>query len=73
MMALADYYEKTAKVLDGDVFIAHSAYSDCVDLLTDILQERYKACVALVTDIGPVVGTHIGPGGMIFAYEGKQR
>jgi len=73
MMALADYYGKTAKALHGDVYIAHSEYSDCVDLLTGILQERYNACVALVTDIGPVVGTHIGPGGMIFAYEGKQR
>lgn len=73
MMALADYYGKTAKTLDGDFYIAHSEYSDCVDFLVGILKERYNANISLVTNIGPVVGTHIGPGGMIFAYEGKHR
>lgn len=73
MEALAAYYGETAKDPSGDVYIAHSEYTDCVSMLAELLKEKYRASVSLVTDIGPVVGTHIGPGGMIFAYEGKQR
>lgn len=71
--ALADYYGRTAKDPGGAVYIARSEFDDGVALLTELLRQRYGARVSLVTDIGPVVGAHIGPGGMFLAFEGEAR
>ncbi len=44
------------------VGIAHSAAPVWADRLGKLLQERFQISEAHVTEMGPVVGTHVGPG-----------
>lgn len=71
--ALADAYGKNAKDLDSAVFITHSECLEDAEELAAILKERYNAKAQLITDIGPVVGAHVGPGGLVLAFLGKER
>ena len=71
--ALADAYGKNARNLDGSVFITHSECPEDAKELSSILKERYNASTQLITDIGPVVGAHVGPGGLVFSFIGKER
>ena len=71
--ALADLYTANAKEPGSDVFISHSQCPEDALLLADILKKRHNANTRLISDIGPVVGAHIGPGGILFSYEGRER
>ena len=72
--ALAQKYGELA--LDpagGTLFISHG---DCIEdakLLKKIIMEDYGVNVALITDIGPVIGSHSGPGTLAFFFLGKER
>jgi DegV family protein with EDD domain len=61
--SLADKFgELASSKTDGAVFISHG---DCIDdakALEKILAERYGATVKVITDVGPVIGSHSGPG-----------
>lgn len=70
---LVNYYADTAADPSGMVFVSHSEYEEIVCLLEKLLKEHCSATVKLVTSIGPVVGAHIGPGGLFFSYVGKNR
>ena len=72
--SLADQYGKLARDLSGGtVFICHGDCIKDVDLLSDLLQERYGASVDLVTYTGPVIGSHSGPGTLALFFLGKER
>lgn len=72
--ALADRYtELTLQAENGNVFISHA---DCVDdakELERILFERHKILPAHIVDIGPVIGSHAGPGTLALFFVGKKR
>ena len=63
IIAMADKYtEKAIDKENGTVFISHSACLADAQLLADILKERHGVQVAIIADVGPVIGAHAGPG-----------
>ena len=71
---LADKYGALADKLDNDmVYISHG---DCIDdakTLAEMLKMRYNANVSIITDVGPVIGAHSGPGTLALFFVGKER
>ena len=57
----------------GPVFISHGDCQADVDTLAEILKKDYNAEVELVTDVGPVIGAHTGPGVLALFFVGKER
>lgn len=57
----------------GTVFISHGDCQADVDALAEILKKDYNAKVELVTDVGPVIGAHTGPGVLALFFVGKER
>ena len=72
--ALADRYGELADdPKGGTVFISNA---DCIDdakLLEKMLADRYGASVSIITDVGPVIGAHAGPGTLALFFVGKNR
>ena len=72
--ALADKYGELAVNPGHDtVFISHG---DCIDdakLLEKMLAERFGAKVELITYVGPVIGSHSGPGTLALFFVGRER
>ncbi len=73
--ALADKYGELAlhPGPDDTVFISHG---DCIDdakLLEKMLAERFGAKVRLITYVGPVIGSHSGPGTLALFFLGRER
>ena len=61
--AMADKYtEKAVDKANGTVFISHSSCEADAKLLADMLKERHGVEVKVITDVGPVIGAHSGPG-----------
>ena len=71
---LADQYGKLAEDLaGGTVFISHADCMSDVDELSKLLKDRYGADVKIVTDVGPVIGAHAGPGTLALFFIGKEK
>lgn len=63
LKAMADAYAQTAiNKKDGKVFISHGDCVDDANALADMLKELCGAKVELITYVGPVIGSHSGPG-----------
>jgi len=72
--SLADQYGNLAVDPEGGVvFISHASADKDVAELSSLLSSRYGAKVQLVTDVGPVIGSHSGPGTLALFFIGKQR
>jgi fatty acid-binding protein DegV len=72
--ALADKYGELAEDKEnGVVFISHADCLSDVKMLEEILKTRYGAKVSHVTDVGPVIGAHSGPGTLALFFIGKER
>lgn len=72
--AIVDKYGETA--LDpatGPIFISHAECMADVEYIAAEVEKRYGAKVSLVTDVGPVIGSHAGPGTLAFFFLGKER
>lgn len=74
IMALAN---KFAELVSSDgspeVFISHAdCYSDA-EKLTELLKTRHGVTVSLISDVGPVIGAHSGPGTLALFFIGKKR
>lgn len=57
----------------GVVYISHGDCQKDVDQLAEILKADYNVKVELVTDVGPVIGAHSGPGTLALFFVGKER
>lgn len=72
--ALAERYQLLAEnPADGTWFISHS---DCLDdavMLENMITRKFGNKAAFITDIGPVIGSHSGPGTLALFFIGKQR
>ena len=73
ILALADKYSELADFPGSSVYITHSQCLEDAQELAQILKERHNAKAQLIADIGPVVGAHVGPGGIVLSFVGKQR
>lgn len=72
--ALADKFAELAVDPVNDiVFLCHSDCKKEAEELAALLGEKYHATVGLITDIGPVIGAHTGPGTVAVFFIGKQR
>ncbi len=71
---LADKYTELAKDKEnGVVLISHSDCLADAELLADTLKSRHGAEVKIITDVGPVIGAHSGPGTLALFFIGKNR
>ncbi len=72
--ALADKYGELAVTKNGGV--AYICQGDCLEdaeILKEELVSRYGAKVEIITDIGPVIGAHSGPGTLAVFFVGTER
>ena len=71
---LADQYgERAATKETGTVYISHGACRKDAETLAELLKERYGVEVALITDVGPVIGAHSGPGTLALFFVANAR
>lgn len=74
LRALAARYGKLAeKVGEGPVFISHGDCLEDVEYLEKVLKEEWNVNVERVVDVGPVIGSHTGPGVVALFFIGKER
>lgn len=72
--ALASKYaELSYEEKNTPIFISHAESEEDAKSLANILKERYNAEVTLITEIGPVIGSHAGPGTIAMFFIGKHR
>lgn len=71
--ALLDKYGELAKDTKGTVYISNADCGDDVEYLKAQFKEQYNTEVDIVTDIGPVIGAHSGPGTIAVFFLGKER
>ena len=72
--ALADAYGETASdPSSGTVFISQADSIEDANYLSSLLNGRYGVNVDMITDIGPVIGSHAGPGTIALFFIAKER
>lgn len=74
LAAIVDRYgELAVQKENGTVFICQAdCLSDAEEIRAQLI-EKYNAEVQLITDIGPVIGAHAGPGTIAIFFIGKER
>lgn len=74
ILALADRFAETAKNIgNSTVFISHGDCLEDAKALKKIIESRHNVSVKIITDIGPVIGAHSGPGTLALFFVGNQR
>ena len=74
LKAIADKYAETAtNKKDGIVYISHGDCIDDANALADLIRENSDATVQLITNVGPVIGSHSGPGTLALFFLAKER
>lgn len=72
--ALADRYTSLALTPNsGRVYISHAACEEDARLLSDMIESRHGVKAEIITDVGPVIGAHSGPGTLALFFLGKER
>ena len=74
LKALADKYTELAEnPKDSIIFISHADCIEDVKILEDMVKEEHGIGFAHIADIGPVIGSHAGPGTIAIFFIGKER
>lgn len=74
LQALADKYGELAENPGGDtVYICQGDCRADAESLAAMLREKWGTEVAMITDVGPVIGSHSGPGTIAVFFVGKYR
>ena len=71
--ALADKYGELSADRKAPVFISHGDCPEDARCLASLMKQQYGVDVALIEDIGPVIGAHSGPGTLALYFIGKER
>ena len=72
--ALAEKYaELSYEEKNTPIFISQAEAENDAKHLADILKQRHGVEVTLITEIGPVIGSHAGPGTIALFFIGKHR
>lgn len=69
----AKYDEFAENKSDGIVYISQADCLADAESLASILKEKHGVSVELITDIGPVIGAHAGPGTLALFFVGSKR
>ncbi len=72
LKTIADKYEQLSTDKNGTVFISHGDCMDDAKTMKKMLEDR-GANVEVITDIGPVIGAHAGPGTIAVFFLGSQK
>lgn len=74
LKALVDKYGELAlNPSDSTIFISHG---DCIDdakKVASMIKQKYGTSTDLITNVGPVIGAHAGPGTIALFFIGKER
>lgn len=73
LAALAQKYDELALDPKGIYFISHGDCLADAQALQALICEKHGHNAELITDIGPVIGSHSGPGTLALFYLGKVR
>lgn len=74
IVALADKFGEFATEPNGGIaFISHGDCLKDAQELEELLKTRYNANVMVMTDVGPVIGAHTGPGVIALFYVANER
>ena len=73
LMALADKLSETMLEGHDRVFISHGDCLEDAKLLASMIETKYQKRVSLITNVGPVIGAHSGPGTMALFFMGRER
>lgn len=72
--ALASKYaELSYEEKNTPVFISHADCKEDAQQLVDMIEQNHGGKVELLTEIGPVIGSHTGPGAIALFFAGKHR
>ena len=70
---LANKYTELALDPKNPIFISHGDCIDDANRLADMLHEQHGVNVEIITDVGPVIGAHSGPGTLALFFLGKHK
>ncbi len=74
IQALADKYTELATdKKGGSVFISHGDCEDDAKLLAKLIKDQHGADTQVITFVGPVIGSHSGPGTLALFFVGEER
>jgi DegV family protein with EDD domain len=74
ILTMAEKYEQTALDKEnGTVYISHANCMKDVEELSSLIKSKCGASVDVITDVGPVIGAHSGPGTLALFFVGKER
>lgn len=71
--ALAQKYTELAEPEGGVYFISHSDCLADAKYLEELISQEHGHKAELITDVGPVIGAHSGPGTLALFFFGKER
>ena len=72
--AIVDKYGETVDSNESyPIFISHSDSYDDAKAIADGIEQKFGAKVELITDVGPVIGAHSGPGTLALFFVAKER
>ena len=69
----AKYAELSYEEKDTPIFISHADCQEDAQQLVDMIEQKHGGKVTLLTNIGPVIGSHTGPGAIALFFVGKHR
>ena len=75
LAAGAEYLKDTDASVEFDetYMISHAACYEDAQKLADMIKSRYGKTIDLITDIGPVIGSHAGPGTIALFFAASRR
>ena len=72
--ALAKKFDELATDKENNtIFISHASCLADAEKLSDMFFTRYGIKAEIITDVGPVIGAHAGPGTLALFFIGKER
>ena len=72
VQALCDRVVQTAHK-DSPIFISHADCRDDAEKLAEMIRAKTGLETVLITDVGPVIGAHAGPGTLALFFMGTER
>ena len=70
---LADKFTEFGGEAAGPIFISHAESESDAQLLAGMLRERGAQDITLISEIGPIIGSHAGPGTIALFFLGAHR
>ena len=72
--ALLDKYTELAKdTQSGYIYISHAFCEEDAKELAKMIEDKHGVKTQIITDVGPVIGAHSGPGTLALFFVGKER